>query len=70
MSRRRGERQRNYANNDDETLVKACESVTVDAVAKNDQTAANSWRRIKYSYHHFWRHHKHSGHSIGVGFDA
>ena len=44
-------RQVNYTNDEDIALVKAWESVTLDAVTGNDQTGRNYWQRIEDKFY-------------------
>lgn len=50
-SMKKGARQANYSNDEDEALVMAWESVTLDGVIRNDQSGANYCKRIEDQSH-------------------
>ncbi|RLN39173.1 hypothetical protein C2845_PM01G44860 [Panicum miliaceum] len=44
-------RSSNYTTEEDEALIMACESVSLDAVKGNEQSSSTYWKRIYDHYH-------------------
>jgi hypothetical protein len=53
----KSERTMNYIEVGDIVLVKACESVTLDAVTDNDQIGKKYWKHIEDKFTGSCRHH-------------